>query len=647
MAAILSREPEWEALPADTPEHVRTLLRRCLEKDPKRRLRDSGDARIELDTPARVPPSPAAASAIHNWVRRASVAAIVLASLAVGAWGWFRPVGANPSGTVRMSVRLAPGTSVSRGPQFASSVALSPDGRLLVIAGRDASGQRLYARPLDRLDATAVPGTEGGSSPFFSPDGAWIGFFVAGRLKRVSVNGGASVDVTSAMSPQIPRGAVWLPDNRIVFGTGAFTSLQVVDSQGGTPQPLTSLEPQEEISHGDPAILPDGRTLLYASTGQSGAWINALDLRSGRRTRIVEGAAPRYSPSGHLVLSRGTELLGLLWDANRTTPSRRVVPLVEGIATESTGARHFAISPNGTLAYVPAPQSYELVLRKDGGEHALGGDATSFDNPLFSPKGDRLVVAERRRDDQGTDLWIHDLVAGTGSRLTFDGGRSPVWTPDGSTVTYSHIGGESGIYSKRADGREPARQNVPLRAVHWLVGWTPDARTLVYGVMDTTTPMGKSASAIVAFTGGQSRTIVGPGQVWGGRLSPDGRLLVYYSLEPSGFEVYVTPFPEGAARWLIAEGTDPAWAHDGSEIYYRSADRLMAARVDTAAGVRVLSRRVAVDPFSPPLYDDYDSTPDNRALVMVRPLGDAIGRQVTVVVNWFADLRRVKAFGTD
>jgi Tol biopolymer transport system component len=649
LSGILTREPDWSALPRNTPPHVRILLRRCLEKDPKRRLRDSGDARIELDTPTATEPATTPSTrTVGGWARVAALAVLVVGSLAIMAWGWLRPELTAPSAPVRMTVRLAPGTSVTRGPQFASSVALSPDGRLLVIAGKDAAGQRLYSRPLDRLDATPLPGTEGGSGPFFSPDGSWIGFFVAGRLKRVPSNGGTSVDITSEVTPQIPRGAVWLPDNRIVFGTGAFTGLQVVRSEGGTPQPLTSFDERVgEVSHADPAILPDGRTLLFASTGQSGSWINTLDLASAQRTRIVEGAAPRYAASGQLVISRGTNLFAAAWDDSRTAPSGSVVPLVEGIATESTGARHFAISPDGTLAYVAAPRTHSLVLVKDGAERVIAGDAMSFENPQFSPQEDRVVVAARRRNDDATDLWLHDVKTGTGSRLTFDGARSPVWTPDGSSVTYSHFGEQAGIYTKRADGQEPARRVVALSSAHWLVGWTPDGGTLLYGVMDAPAPTGKSPSSIVAITRGQSRTIVGPGQVWGGRLSPSGRLLVYYSLEPSGFEIYVTPFPEADTRWLVAEGTDPAWARDGGEIYFRSGDRLMAARVDTAAGVRVLSKRVVIEPFSPPLYDDYDSTSDKRTLVLVRPVGEAIGREVTVVLNWFAELRRATALRTN
>jgi Tol biopolymer transport system component len=547
-----------------------------------------------------------------------------------------------PIEPVRVSVRLAPGTTVTRGPQFASSVALSPDGRLLVIAGKDANGQRLYRRPLDRLEPTPLQGTEGGSSPFFSPDGAWIGFFATGRLKRVPASGGtAAVDIAAA--PQVPRGASWLPDDRIVFATGAYSALHVVHASGGTPAPLITLDDAAgETTHGDPDILPDGRTLLFSVRRQGASWIDALDLPSGRRSRIVEGAAARYAASGHLVLSRGTNLLGAALNPSSLELAGPVVPLVEGVATESTGARHLALSPSGTLAYVPAPRTHALVLvRADGTERTIGQQGSSFENPRLAPNGERIVLAATRRHGEPADLWIHDLRAGSDTRLTFDGGRAPVWAPDGTAVTYSHLGEQPGIYTRPADGRGAARRILAVDTFHWLVGWTPDGRTLAYGVIEARTPDGKSPSSIVASTDGRSHRVVGPGETWGGRLSPDGRWLAYYSLEPSGFEVYVTPFPDGGARWLIAEGTDPAWAPDGTEVYYRSGDRLMAGRIDTGAGVRVLSRRVAIEPFLPPLYDDYDIHPDGRTLVIVRPVGDAVGREVTMVLSWFPELRRV------
>jgi hypothetical protein len=378
-----------------------------------------------------------------------------------------------------------------------------------------------------------------------------------------------------------------------------------------------------------------------------GAWIHAVDLASGQRTdRLVQGTRAWYAASGHLIVSRGTTLLAAPFDSARLEPSGPVVPVVEGVARElSSGGVHVAISPSGTLAYVPTAQAYALVLLGPDGSERLVSQAPLLQNPQFSPDGRRLVVSTTRRAGEQADLWIHDLGSDAPpSRLTFDGGRAPIWTRDGTAITYSHpIPNEgSGIYAKSADGRGDPRQILRLADFHWLVGWTP-AGTLAYGMMEGVAADGISRSSILALEKTESRHVIGPGDTWGGRLSRDGRWLAYYLSDSGDFEIYVSPFPHTSARWLIAEGTDPSWSPDGSEIYYRSGTRLMAARIDTASGVRAVSQRLVIEPFTPPLYDDYDIHPDGKTLVLVRPVGDARGREITLVLNWLTELERVKS----
>jgi Tol biopolymer transport system component len=336
-------------------------------------------------------------------------------------------------------------------------------------------------------------------------------------------------------------------------------------------------------------------------------------------------------------------LLAAPFDSTRLELTGPVVPIVEGAAIERTsGGIHAAVSAAGTLAYVPAAHTYALVLMEPDGSERLLSQAPLLQNPQFSPDGKRLVVATSRRADGAADLWIHDLAsAAPPSRLTFDGGRAPVWTPDGTSITYSHPTPSegSGIYTRSADGRGGPRTIVRLSSFHWLVGWTPGG-TLAYGIMEDVATDGKSRSSIVAIENGTSRRVVAPGETWGGRLSRDGRWLAYYLRDSGDFEVYVSPFRDSGTRSLIAEGTDPSWSPDGSEIYYRSGTRLMAARIDTSAGVRVLSQRLVIEPFTPPLYDDYDIHPDGKTLALVRPADDGPGRGITLVVNWLTELQR-------
>jgi serine/threonine-protein kinase len=617
LAAVLTAEPDW----ARVPPAVRPLLRACLERDPLKRLRDIGDYRFLL-APPEAAPRGRRTPRRSLLIATAAIATTILAFYA--GKSLTRTDGASAPAPIRLSTMLPAGVSVTRGPGYTSSVAVSPDGRTIVIAASDENGQRLYRRSLDRLDPTPLAGSERGSSPFFSWDGEWIGFFADGRVKRIPAAGGASIDVSAA--PGFPSGASWGPDDRIVFAYGADSYLHIVPAEGGSVERLTDESPGRQ-----PEVLPDGRTVLFEAAGD----IHAYDRQSGAITKLLPGTAPRYA-NGHVIFSRGTTLLAAPFDIERSSTGA-AIPVAEGVAVElpgSGGGRHYAISRGGSLVYVPAADAYELnVVGGDAVERVIGQPQHSLENPRFSPDGRYVVVAASRRADEPTDLWLHDQRAGTGTRLTSDGGRAPIWI-DNATIAYSHLGEEQGIYTTRVDGGGDRRRVLALNAFHWLVGWTADRSTLLYGLM-----MEGKGSSIMAYSNTQSRTVVGPRNTWGGRLSRDGKWLAYYVLDSGTFEIYVTPFPEGDARWLIAEGTDPSWGPDGNEIYYRSGPRLMAARVDKAAGVKVVANRVVIDPFLPPLYDDYDIHPDGRTLVMVRPANQTQDREVTMVLGWFNEFR--------
>jgi hypothetical protein len=228
-----------------------------------------------------------------------------------------------------------------------------------------------------------------------------------------------------------------------------------------------------------------------------------------------------------VIFSRGTTLLAAPFNAD-TLSAGTPIPVAENVAVElpgSGGGRHYALSRDGSLVYVPAPDAYELVIvGADAGVRIVGTPQRSMENPRFSPDGRSLVVATRRRDGEPANLWLHDLKENTAaSRLTDDGGRAAIWR-DNSSVTYSHLGERQGVYVTRVAGGAP-RQVLALEALHWLVGWSPDGSTLVYGQM-----MGNQRSSIMAYSNAQSRTVVGPGSTWGGRLSRDGRWLAYYVL---------------------------------------------------------------------------------------------------------------------
>ena len=342
LAASLTTDPDWGPIPPS----VQPLLRRCLERDPRQRLRDIGDFRFLIEQRPAIDES---ADAPGRWrVLALSSVVVTIAAIAFAVWAILRtPQGSAPD-LLRLTAMLPPDVSVTRGPGFASSVALSPDARTLVVAGSNKEGQRLYQRRLDRLEATPIAGTERGTSPFFSWDGAWIGFAADGRLKRVPAAGGPAVDIAPLAG--FPAGASWGPDDRIVFAYGATAQLYVVNARGGTAELLAG-----EKSGRHPEVLPDG-TVLF----QDGDWIYALDRRNGRTTRLLQGAAPRYA-MGSVIVSRGATLLAAPVDLARLEVTGPVVPLLEGVASEAASVgvpRHYAISRSGTLAYVPAADTY-------------------------------------------------------------------------------------------------------------------------------------------------------------------------------------------------------------------------------------------------------------------------------------------------
>lgn len=627
-ARKLTESPPDVTVVRDTvPSSVADTLRKALARVPADRF---SNARQFADALPRTVGTTLASSSMMatptpSRLRGSFVALAGLAAtlLVVAVWSWLRPDGMPDPEPVRFSVPL-PSAALRGG--VVDALALSPDGRTLVAAGGGEDERQLYQRALDGLEVTPIAGTVRAQSPFFSPDGRWIGFYADGWMRRIPAEGGAPVDVVRL--PRVPVGATWGVGDRIVFAPDNISPLYIVDARGGSVEPITVLDTVAgETSHVAPEFLPSGRAILFEASGGPGgrSRIFALDLVSGRRVALTDGRAPQYAASGHLIVRRGGALLAAPFDPDRLELGGSVAPLV----ASDLNIADYAISRSGTLAFVSGSEEYRLVLvDADGQERLVTPERLMYSNPRFSPDGRSIAVATRRAT--GDDIWIHDLETGSATRLTLEGGRSPVWTPDGRAVTFASIG--RGVFSQRVDGSGEPRQLLALDAYHWLVGWTSDGRTLGVGVTD---------QGILAVTDGEPDVVL-PGSIWGGRLSPDGSWLAYYSLESGQFDVWVTRFPPGGTRWQITTdgGGDPSWAPSGLELYYRNGNRLMAAQIDTTAGVRVRSRRVALEPFEPPQYDDFDIHPNLRTLVVVQPVPESQRRDVVVVVNWFTELRR-------
>jgi len=657
LAAVLRQEVDWTALPAGTPPFIVRLLRRCLERDPKRRLRDIGEARITIESP---PPESPAVSPIASRPRVAPggwlLVALLAATAAVGLAGWYRASRVVPPPTRHFSVDLGPdvvlrdsvgGPTPSAGP----AVVLSPDGSRLAFAARRTGGASwIFTRRLDQLKAVPLDGTEGGTGAFFSPDGRWIGFFADGKLKKVSIEGGAPVSLCNVADP---LSATWGDDGWIVLAAGLTGGLLRVAETGGRPQPLTQVgDPSKEQSHRWPQALPRGRGVMFTA-GIGGRFADGtivVRTPDGARKDVYRGATfARYLPSGHLVFVSKGALFAAPFDLQALEMRGDPVPVLEQVryAPDSGGAQ-FASASNGMVIYREGGRETMLtitLMERGGRETPLLARPGYYGGPVLSRDGRRLAVLDAGQ------VVVYDAEKDALSRLTFSATThiKPLWAPDGRHVAY---GTPDGLYWTRADRAGESYRLVGEAATP--SGFTPDGRRLVY----LKGYAGARSCWVVDLADDSDRPQVGKpepcyaddGPVFQADLSPDGRWLAYSSVELDSLEVYIRPFPDRGGRWQVSNGggSSPVWSPTGAAIFYHSNDsRVMAVAVTTRGDSLQLGRAsVWTDsPLDIPAQganQPFSVTSDGKRLVMLKT-PDFAGRpdsQVVVIENFFAEIER-------
>jgi Tol biopolymer transport system component len=479
IAAVLEREPNWGALPPATPAKIRDLLRRCLQKESQHRLRDIGDARIEIEEASAAPamPEPAATlKGVRVLGRRAlivGVGALLLVAIVTGLAIWnLKPAPTAPPKPVsRFTITLPPGEQLSA--QDYAAMALSPDGTHLAYVATQGGTQQLYLRAMDSLEATKpIPGTEGAVSPFFSPDGQWLGFFARGKLKKVSVSRGSALTLGDAKNP---RGGSWGGQGTIAFAPAAVSVLQQVSDTGDTLQPLTHLE-KGENSHRWPEFLPGGKAVLFAAGTSAANWSNAQVVvqpagTGERRNLIQAGMYPRYAPSGHLVYAQGGSLMAVPFDPQRLAITGAAVPVVEGVLqSTANGNAQYTFSATGSLVYVSggvqATQLRLVWVSRNGAEQPLAAPARTYQIPRLSPDGRRIAVGIAEQESQ---TWLYDLSREALTRLTSEGNsnQAPAWTPDGKRIAFGSN-----------KDRRTYSGNWPTAVVGWS-GWQLPSTTII------------------------------------------------------------------------------------------------------------------------------------------------------------------------
>jgi serine/threonine-protein kinase len=658
IAQILEREPDFTALPPELPANIRRLLHRCLEKDRRQRLRDIGDARLELlDALGNAAVEPTGTGPLAAWSsfarrsrRRRNLMMAIVAATVAGATAWFawRP---DPIASSRPSVRFAiPEANVA-----ASGLAISADGSQIAYA----TPRGLVVRALNSLDSrVVVPANVSQGHPFFSPDGRWLGFKGWESLRRVPVTGGEAVMLADRVFPF----GTWVGTD-IVFGDtrGLFR----VSAAGGKPEKLLATDDVEQIVSVEmlPAreavlftVIPTRGNVLGISASMPAARIEALDLRTRKKHVVLRGGArPRLTPTGHLLYTSGGTLYAVAFDSRllqtRGEPTAVIV---------TNGLLDYAVSAEGTLVYQSASAVFdrELVwVDRQGREVPLGTPPRPYLYPRISPDGKRVAidVTESAGVDTGgaRDIWIWDLRRSTLELFTKDPAHNPLvaWSPDGRQLAYgSERSGVSNVYRQSSDGSGVAERLFESDELQMPISYAPDGRLLAsVGV-----PGQQRDIHLMSLEGTRKiePLIHSPANELWAEVSPDGRWVAYDSDESGQFEVYVRPFPDAYAgsRWQVSSGggKQPLWSRAGNELFFRDFNGAVLSVPVTPGPTFAPGRPVRIIAGSG--YHGagaqgggrtYDVSPDGRRFLMLKLAGQSQAPQLVVVLNWFDELKRM------
>ena len=659
LADVLRAPIEFEKLPKQTPAAIRELLRRCLDRDIKNRLQAIGEARIALQKPSQVDAPAPPGRSVSLWRASSGILVIALAAVSWTAWRATRPI---ERPMVRLSVDLGPDAV---GGNRVTAI-ISPDGTRLAFPMRAQDGKQLLGtRLLDQERAVLLPGTEEAADPFFSPDGQWIGFFAAGKMKKVSVLGGAVVTLCDAPDG---RGAAWGEDGYIVaaLNSTAGTGLSRIAAAGGVPERFTR-PAQGEIPHRWPQILPDGKGVLF--TGGQGvvgglgfgsmndATIEVFTPKDGRIKLLHRGGYfGRYLPTGHLVYINQETLFGLPFDLDRLEARGAPVPLLEDVGSDtSAGGGQLDFSRSGTLVYLSGRTSERVtvsLLDADGQMQALVPAPGRYLDLRLSPDGKRLAFSS------AGNLQVYDAARDAMTRLTFtSNARNPVWTPDGKHIAFTSNG--SVILWIRSDGAGEAHTLLESKNLVQPYSFSPDGKHLAFDERAAET--GRDLWTLPLDVSDSERPKAGKPEQFlrtsfseqDPAFSPDGRWIAYTSNEAGRNEVYVRPFPgggsAGSGKWLVsfAGGRFPVWSRAGRELFYETLDgHIMAAGYlatgDSFSAEKPRERSHAV--LNLGIGWNFDASPDNKRFVVLTRQYSANEQRsslhVTFLLNFFDEVRR-------
>jgi Tol biopolymer transport system component len=640
VAAVLERQPDWSVLPAAIPANIRHLLARCLQKDPKRRWRDIGDVRIELEHPDAGRPAGETTAPASTRIREriAWVAAVML----IGAAG----------ALAALMLRKTPGAPEVRFdvsfphdvPTDFAQIAVSPDGQQIVAALSFAGLQPLWLRPLRSTTGRTLPGTEGAIFPFWSPDGESIGFFADNKLKRITVEG-LAVEILAPA--RVGRGGAWLADGTILFAPEPTGPLYRVPATGGEPVMVTHLQ-QGQNDHRAPLILPDGQHMLYYSRGSQqvrGVWVARIDGTESKR--LLDADAAAVYASGHLLFVRQNELFAQPFDAARLTTSGAPFRVVDRVAVNpGVSLASLSASASGAIAYSGGTfRRTQLAWFDRSGKRleSFGpADLNSLANPALSPDGRQ--VAFSRVMGGNWDIWLSDLQGAmrrftSSIQLEF----SPVWSADGRQIIFQSA--NSNLNAQSVNDGAPDRsvlKGVP--EMQYPNDVSPDGRTLLYTRSTNTLAGGSVDLWSLSLVGDPApRPFVQTAfNERDGQFSPDGKWVAYQSDESGHSEVYLQPFPGPGERIQVSTGAGQQvrWGRgSGAELFFiGGGQQLMSAPVTFTARGATVGNAV---PLFRMEFDanfltrqQYAVSPDDQRF-LVNAVTDVVDpSSMTVILNW-------------
>jgi serine/threonine-protein kinase len=684
LAKILEREPDWSLLPAGVSENIRCLLRRCLQKDPYRRLRSIGDARIELeDTLAgRILPVVGVRPAPRRAILVAALAGLFLGTLGAILWVSRRAPSPFPPSVVRFGFDLPPDQPMK--PTWNAQLMFSPDGGTLAYSHSVGDTEASCLRGMGELEARPLAAAPGMSVPVFSPDGRYLLLMdsIQSVLKKAAVSGGAPV--LFAPYDMAFRGD-WALDDYYYWTTHYFGPVVRTSVSSGKQESVTELDlGSQERTHRHVQVLPGAKAIIFTvSTGGISSFNDAridlymLDTKK-RKTLIQGGFSPRYSPSGHIVYAHGGSLYAVPFDARRLEVTGPPVKVVDGVfMSTNSGSAHFDVSRTGSLAYA--------VGKAEGGERTMvwvdrEGKASplplpprSYLFPRISPDGRQIAF---EIEGVNHDLYVHDPARGVTTKLTTDGvSHAPVWTPDGKHIAFrSWKAGTMTMWWMPSDRSGPEERLTMVGARQSVVSFSPDGRYLAFTQMEMG-GMGMEAGEMAMMGPGGAGTETGGTGIWilpmqgdrtpqrfasskfiqgSGRFAPDGKWVAYCSNEEGGRnEVFVQPWPGPGPKIKVSSegGTDPLWSRNGKELFYRNGDRMMAVAISLAGGFRTGKPQLLwkaryshgmSSSCGPPgtTEGNYDVAGDGRRFLMIKDLDeDAQSTRIIVVLNFAEELK--------